>query len=218
MPASLPLFPLGTVLCPGVALPLHIFEPRYRTLISHLLDGDGPQQFGVVAIRQWYEVGAGPPRLHDVGCTAELRSVRELPDGRFDIDTVGRRRFRLGALDASEPYLQASVEFLDEDPGSDAAGAALAATAAWRGYRLGLAAVTGDMPTEDLTESPRALGYALTCAGLFDLVERQLLLAADDDTARLRLAASLLRREAGLLTTLRAMPDPSLLRERPSMN
>ena len=101
------MFPLGTVLFPGLVLPLHIFEERYRDLVRHLvaLPADAPREFGVVAIRQGWETlpAAGPATtapasaavtLHEVGCTAELRQVTELPDGRFDIVTVGRRRFR----------------------------------------------------------------------------------------------------------------------------
>jgi hypothetical protein len=218
MPEMLPLFPLGTVLCPGVALPLHIFEPRYRRLIRTLIDSPSPRRFGVVAIRQGHEVGPGLPALHDIGCTAELRSVRELPDGRYDIDTVGGRRFRLLAVDDSLPYHQAQVEFLDERAGSDPVGAALQARLAWQRYQQTLGQMTGEDDDEQLPTEPRLLSYALACTGLVDLSDRHALLAADDDTSRLQQAASLLRREAGLLAALRAVPDPSLLRERPSPN
>src|ERR1044071_6464285 len=107
MSERLPLFPLGSVLFPGLVLPLHIFEERYRALVRHLLrDDETESAFGVVAIQQGWEVAAadGGDRptgghtsvtLHDIGCTAELRQVTELPDGRFDIVTVGRRRFRV---------------------------------------------------------------------------------------------------------------------------
>lgn len=218
MPDLLPIFPLGTVLCPGVSLPLHIFEPRYRQLIRGLIDSPAPRRFGVVAIRQGHEVGPGLPALHEVGCTAELRSVRELPDGRYDIDTVGGQRFRLLAVDDSLPYHQAQVEFLDELPGADPAGASVQARSAWARYRQTLGQMTGEADDEQLPADPRLLGYALACTGLVDLTDRQQLLAAPDDTARLQQAAALLRREAGLLAALRAVPDPSLLRERPSPN
>src|ERR1700759_230632 len=99
----LPVFPLSTVLFPGLVLPLHIFEERYRTLVRELVAStdDGPQEFGVVTLRRGLELQAQataegepePPavevpvtadQLYDVGCTAELRQVTELPDGRFD--------------------------------------------------------------------------------------------------------------------------------------
>jgi len=108
MTARLPLFPLGTVLFPGLVLPLHVFEPRYRDLVRDLLALPAGQarEFGVVAIQRGWEVGAeavagdatapatsATLTLHEVGCTAEIRQVTELPDGRFDLTTVGRRRF-----------------------------------------------------------------------------------------------------------------------------
>jgi Lon protease-like protein len=130
--SALPLFPLGAVLFPGLVLPLHVFEERYRALIRDLMarpDGT-PREFGVVAIRSGWEVdGVGPgnepamvvpatrtiPTLYEVGCLAQLRQVTQMPDGEFDIVVVGQRRFRVGRLDPlSAPYLHAEVEWLDE--------------------------------------------------------------------------------------------------------
>src|SRR5262249_52932298 len=96
--SELPLFPLGTVLFPGLVMPLHSFEARYRALVRNLMalpDGP-PREFGVVAIRRGLEVGAGAEvTLYEVGCTAEVRQVTEHEDGRFDLVTVGRRRFEI---------------------------------------------------------------------------------------------------------------------------
>ena len=90
MSETLPLFPLGTVLYPGLLLPLHIFEERYRQLVRDLLDGPEPRRFGVIAIRKGRETGvAGISSLHEIGCTATLRRVAEHDDGRFDLVTVG---------------------------------------------------------------------------------------------------------------------------------
>nr|WP_157647893.1 LON peptidase substrate-binding domain-containing protein [Actinomycetospora chiangmaiensis] len=123
MPETLPLFPLGTVLLPGAPLPLHIFEPRYRQLTIDLVTGAFPgKQFGVVAVREGWGPDDGTDGLHEVGCTAALREVRRLPDGRFDILTVGDRRFRLLSVDAtSAPYLTASIEWLPDLEGDDPA-------------------------------------------------------------------------------------------------
>ena len=104
----MPIFPLGTVLYPGLLLPLHIFEERYRRLVRDLVSvpDDADRRFGVVAIREGREVGSdGVRALHGVGCTAELRQVEAYEDGRFDIVTVGTTRFRLISLDPSMPYL-----------------------------------------------------------------------------------------------------------------
>ena len=128
MTDTLPLFPLGTVLFPGLLLPLHIFEERYRQLVQDLLDGPEPRRFGVIAIRKGRETGIeGVSSLYEVGCTATLRETEEHDDGGFDLVTVGTQRFRLDALDESRPYLQGEVEFLAEDEG-DSAAAGRAAT------------------------------------------------------------------------------------------
>src|SRR6202012_4520 len=137
MSEMLPLFPLGAVLYPGMLLPLHIFEDRYRQLIQDLLDGPEPQRFGVIAIRKGRETGIeGVQSLYAVGCTAVLRRVERYEDGRFDIVTVGTQRFRLSRLDESRPYLQGEVELLAEEvPDPEASGpAVLAVQAAFRTY------------------------------------------------------------------------------------
>src|SRR5450631_4583716 len=137
MSQTLPLFPLGTVLYPGLLLPLHIFEERYRQLVHDLLDGPEPRRFGVVAIRKGRETGMeGVSSLYEVGCTATLRETEEHDDGRFDLITVGTQRFRLESLDESRPYLQGAVEFLPEDDGDSAAAgpAASLVAASFHGY------------------------------------------------------------------------------------
>lgn len=115
---ELPLFPLHSVLCPGVALPLHIFEERYRLMVARCIERSEP--FGVILIREGREVGALDGRLAEVGTTALIRRADRFPDGRFNIVAVGSRRFRLGALDATrEPYLVGQVTLLDEAIGGD---------------------------------------------------------------------------------------------------
>src|SRR5271155_4193578 len=118
MTEVLPLFPLGTVLYPGLVLPLHIFEERYRQLMRDLLDGLPPRRFGVIAIREGRETGVtGVSSLHEVGCLALLREANELDDGRYEIVTVGTDRFRLRSLNSDRPYLRGEVELLDEPVG-----------------------------------------------------------------------------------------------------
>ncbi|MGK5111886.1 LON peptidase substrate-binding domain-containing protein [Geodermatophilus sp. CPCC 205506] len=125
----IPLFPLGTPLFPGVVLPLHVFEPRYRRLIRDLLAVPEGQErfFGVVGIRQGWEVERVAPAeaLYDVGCTARLKAIRPQPDGGFRIVTVGGDRFRLLDVVVAEdpPYLRAEVEWLaEEEAAEEAAG------------------------------------------------------------------------------------------------
>jgi hypothetical protein len=126
----IPLFPLGSPLFPGVVLPLQIFEPRYRRLVADLVaraEGSGPRSFGVVAIRQGWEVERVAPAeaLFDVGCTAVVRAVTPQADGGFRLVTVGGDRFRLLDVVVGDdpPYLQAEVEWLgEEEAAEEAAG------------------------------------------------------------------------------------------------
>src|SRR5579864_8965541 len=122
MTRMLPLFPLGSVLYPGLLLPMHIFEERYRTLVHDLLAEPEPRSFGVIAIREGRETGVdGVSALYEIGCTATVRQVFEQEDGRFYLITVGTQRFRLGELDHSAPYLRGAVDLLPEDTGDRAA-------------------------------------------------------------------------------------------------
>ena len=117
----LPIFPLGVVLFPGMPLPLHIFEDRYRAMVQNLLDIDDDDRcLGVVAIRDGYEVGdLAVHSAHRVGCEAVLTEVQQRPDGRFDIEVVGRRRLRVDGMDESRPYLVGDVTYLVDDPRAD---------------------------------------------------------------------------------------------------
>ncbi|HZN75561.1 MAG TPA: LON peptidase substrate-binding domain-containing protein [Micromonosporaceae bacterium] len=224
--AQLPLFPLGTVLFPGLVLPLHVFEERYRALVRDLMDqpADQARQFGVVAIQQGWEVerqtrpdgapvgslAAAPVTLHDVGCTAELRQITERPDGRFDIVTVGRRRFRITSVDSeSSPYLTAQIEYLDESIGEPGFAEHLAprVLASFRGY-LGLVGPGSPATAEQLPEDPTVLSHLVAATAMLTLDERQQLLAIPDTAARLRAELVILEREAGLLRRVRAVPVP----------
>jgi Lon protease-like protein len=122
---EIPLFPLRSVLCPGVALPLHIFEARYRLLVDRCIERGEP--FGVVLLQQGREVGPFHGRVAAVGTTAAIRRAGAHPDGRLEILTVGQQRFRLEGVDnVSEPYLVGRAVLLDEPTGSPREAAELA--------------------------------------------------------------------------------------------
>jgi Lon protease-like protein len=115
---ELPLFPLNSVLCPGIALPLHIFEPRYRAMVRHCLETTSP--FGVVLIREGRETGAGVISFTGVGTIAEIRDAGTYEDGRYDLLVVGTRRFEIRrVLSGKHPYLVAEVDLLDESIGDE---------------------------------------------------------------------------------------------------
>ncbi|MGI8449149.1 MAG: LON peptidase substrate-binding domain-containing protein [Streptosporangiaceae bacterium] len=214
MSETLPLFPLGTVLYPGLLLPLNIFEERYRQLVHDLLDGPEPRRFGVIAIRKGRETGVdGISALHEVGCTATLREVAEQDDGRFHLVTVGTQRFRLASLDDTQPYLQGDVELLDEEVGDEAA-AGLAAQAVQRGFRGYVEALASQESIEvavpELPDEPLLLSYLVAASMILDLPVRQQLLAEPDAERRLGAERALLARETTMLRSLTATPAPDL--------
>jgi Lon protease-like protein len=214
MSEPLPLFPLGTVLYPGLLLPLHIFEERYRQLVRDLLAGSEPGQFGVIAIRQGRETGVdGVSALHEIGCIAALRQVREHSDGRFDLVTAGTQRFRLVSLEHGRAYLRGVVDLLAEDSGDEAAaGAAVRAVQrAFRDYLVTLAARgSGEVTIPELPDEPITLSYLVAASIVVDLPDRQALLAEPDALRRLQAERELLAREVAMLRTFTSAPAPGL--------
>jgi uncharacterized protein len=214
MSETLPLFPLGTVLYPGLLLPLHIFEDRYRRLVRDLLDGPEPRHFGVIAILKGRETDVdGISALHKIGCIATLRHVTEHEDGRFDLVTVGTQRFRLLELDDSRPYLQGKVDLLVEDTGDETA-AGIAAEAVRRGFRTYLDALSRrgvtQVSTPDLPDEPVLLSYLVAASMIIDLSDSQILLAEPDAAGRLAAERALLHRETTMLRSLTSTPAPDL--------
>jgi len=216
VPDRLPLFPLSLVLFPGLVLPLHIFEERYRVLIGELLElPESERVFGVIAIRQGREVGAdGVDALYDIGCTAVLHRSEQDDDGGFDIVTTGGTRFALRGLLHDRPYLVGEVDLLTEPP-PDAQQQRWdeAVRMAYLDY---LAALRGagarvdehpDLPGDALT-----LSYLVAASMQLDLPERQSLLAAPSVVTRLQDELAVLRLESRLLRTFGALPAPELAR------
>jgi uncharacterized protein len=214
MSETLPLFPLGTVLYPGLLLPLHVFEERYRQLVRDLLAGPEPRTFGVIAIREGRETGPnGILTLHEVGCMATVRQVTELDDGRYDLVTVGTQRFLLTGTDDTEPYLQGQVEPLPEEAG-DESGAAMAARSVQDAFRTYLGALAERGVTQvsapELPGDPILLSYLVAASMVIDLPDKQTLLAEPDALHRLVTERMLLSRETTMLRTLTATPAPDL--------
>ncbi len=105
---QIPLFPLNTVLFPGMPLPLHIFEERYKEMINWCLATKRP--FGVSLIRTGVAEGGPLPEPHSVGCTAQITQIQPLSQGRLFVMTVGHQRFRIRDLSHDRPYLMGEVE------------------------------------------------------------------------------------------------------------
>jgi Lon protease-like protein len=131
---EIPLFPLHTVLCPGIVLPLHIFEDRYRALTRHCLETGDP--FGVVLIREGREAGAGTLSLAGVGALVEIREAGRYPDGRYDLLAAATGRFAIDSVDPGrQPYLVADVTPLEDEVGDETRAERLAASAIRRFVR-----------------------------------------------------------------------------------
>jgi hypothetical protein len=207
----LPIFPLATVLVPGLVLPLRIFEPRYRVLVEALmaLPEGATRQFGVIALRSGSEAGdLDPPDVHAVGCTAELREVTPYADGRFDIVTVGETRFRLTGLDtaAGTPYHTGIVEFLPESDGEgDVQRLAGVVTHLFAAYREALGVEVSALP-----DDPQVISYLIAAAVVLHLPARQSLLEQPTTADRLRAECDLLRRECALVKAFRSLPAVEL--------
>jgi len=117
-PVELAMFPLGTVLFPGIAMSLHVFEPRYQALTRSCLDGDG--HLGIVLIERGSEVGGGDVRFA-VGTRARIAEAVALDDGRWLLVLVGVDRIRVDRWLPELPFPRAVVEVLvDEAPGPGA--------------------------------------------------------------------------------------------------
>lgn len=106
---KLPLFPLGTVLFPGMPISLHIFEDRYKNMINMCLDEGRP--FGVVLIREGREAHGPVATPHEIGCTAHITNVQPLDDGRMNLIAVGQERFSIRSYETDDDgYLMGTVE------------------------------------------------------------------------------------------------------------
>lgn len=213
---TVPLFPLRTVLVPGLVLPLHIFEPRYRLMVRMLDDlPEDERGFGVVAIRPGADPESGGiSALYEMGTMARVTEVDALPDGRYDLVTVGARRFSIEALDNEMPYTRAEVHLHAEPVGDSLRAGDLARTAArllaeYRSLIAGWGVI--DMARiENLPDDPVVLSYLVCSAIVTDLPERQRLLGVADAEQRLAAACDVLRREISVMSALPSMPAVDL--------
>jgi len=173
----LPIFPLDLVLLPGVPLPLHIFEPRYREMIAECLERKKP--FGVVR--------ASSDGVADIGCTAEIMSVtKKYGDGRMDILTRGVDRFEVIHVNNDRSFLQAEISVVqdeDEDEDEPAKPTAQLATQAVR-LHAEIAKLAGTEPSGP-DEHAGNLSFLLAGSLPLDLDFKQNLLSTLSEARRL---------------------------------
>ncbi len=202
----LPLFPLNVVLFPGMLLPLHIFEPRYRQMIGECVAAGSP--FGVVFIKDGPEIG-GAATPHTVGTAAKITSATSLADGRLNIATVGYERFTIQALHHDQPYLTATVAaFPLAGAGTALAKREAQALAPWLMRYLdvlGEAAATQFERTL-LPSNPESLANLVAIVAQIPMEEKQRLLEAPAAVELLSRERALLRREISLMRAMLANP------------
>ena len=186
MAKPMPMFPLGTVLFPHAALPLHLFEDRYRALAETCLRGDG--RFGVVLIERGFEVGGGDQRF-GVGTVAHIVEAARTPDGRYLLATVGTERFRIKKWLDDDPFPRAEIDMLSEPKRlpSDA-GARRADVQRLLGRVLAMSAELGDpaapVGAAALDDDPLKASYEAAARAPIGPLDAQSLLELDDPGAR----------------------------------
>lgn len=170
MKPLLPLFPLDVVLFPGTPLPLHIFEPRFKELISECLEEKKP--FGIVRM--------GEEGLADVGCTAEIVAVtRTHPDGRMDLVTEGRERFEILSVNEERAFLRGDVLYFHDEPGR------AKQTQIAHAVKLHAQILATIGAGQDLPEEKEQLSFHLAGSLPLDLDFKQVLLGMRSEAQRL---------------------------------
>jgi len=212
---ALPMFPLGTVVFPGMSVPLHVFEDRYRMLVSHLLTVDDPAEriFGTVAIREGYEVGDhGAQSVYRMGCILQLTEVERHGDGSFDIVAVARERMMLEEMQRGVDFPQGVVATVPE-PAVDVPIEVLdRARSTFTAFRAAMTALQGDPFSGTLPRDPGFLSWTLSALTPLPLAERQSLLEADDATERLVLVTRLLTEELRAINVIPSLPATQVAR------
>lgn len=185
------MFPLSTVVHPTAALPLHVFEPRYRQMVREVLEGRG--EFGVVLIERGSEVGGGDVRT-DVGTLARILEADELPDGRWVLLAAGVERLRVREWLPDHPYPLADVEpWPDPPPSAELAPLITRATASLRLLAATLSETGRTARFEiELPDDPVLATYRLCAGSPLGPADQQRLLAAPSPETRLELLVELL--------------------------
>src|SRR6266581_7482636 len=197
----LPLFPLNVVLFPHMALPLHVFEPRYRKMIGDCLE-EG-HSFGVVAIGEGSETGPATP--FDIGTLAKIVRIDRLDDGGMNLLVTGASRFEIVKTADDRPYLRGQVRIIPEAGDDLDATARLTETTAmaFQQYSNLLRELVGQKADEaEPPMEPELLSYLIAAALNLQVPEKQTLLAERRTDSRLLLELRILRKEILLVPSL----------------
>jgi Lon protease-like protein len=209
------MFPLGSVLLPGMLLPLHVFEERYRKMIDDVLaataaDPQRPAEFGVCLIERGSEVGGGDVRS-GVGCMARILEGQQTDDGRWALLSVGDRRVRITEWLDDDPYPMAIVEDWPDPPTPTPSDERLDEIERVVRRVGALASELGSpgLPADLEFSSDIVLrSFQLTVMSPLGSLDRQRLLAAPDVVARTDLLSDLLSEQEDLMRAQLALGDP----------
>lgn len=206
---EIPLFPLDLVLFPNIILPLHIFEPRYKTMVRHCLDHQ--QDFGIV-LMTGIDERTGLVKTAPVGCSARITETEPLDEGRLNIQVLGIERFRILDTHDAQPYLTGVVEWVEDDPIQaadwqpliDALHASLVEYLTLQMARIGRRNVRFELP-----DDPAHLSFI--AAGVLPIAntDKQLFLDLTDTPDRLLRTQDVLRRAVQKLGELEQESAPT---------
>jgi uncharacterized protein len=216
----IPIFPLSSVLVPGMNFPLHIFESRYRQLVADLLSlAETERKFGIISIKAGWEVGTNQtPVLYKVGTIANVRKVKHLPDGKFDLQTSGSDRFEIiDVFTNRAPYLTAKIKTIPPVENDHTDQQISRAQQAYLNYLTIIGEVT-EATYVQLPTQGGALANLLISTLIGNLPEQQLLLEMNYVSEKLDKLTQIFKRETRLIETMPSIPAPYLTGSEISLN
>jgi Lon protease-like protein len=201
---DLPLFPLNSVLFPGMPITLHIFEDRYKAMINHCIEAAEP--FGVVLIKHGTEALGPVAQPYEIGCTAQITQVEQLSQGRMNIIAVGGERFRTESVrEHDDGYIVASVEMIPlDDPNPGAAAEEIKLLSNWVDRYLQTLNRAGqtDLDMDRMPNDPTLFANLAATLLQVPAEQKQPLLEAPDMLGFLRDLRQMYRREVALLDVM----------------
>jgi Lon protease-like protein len=205
---TLPIFPLHTVLFPGTPIQLHIFEDRYIKMVHQCLETDG--RFGVSLIKQGHEALGPLAHPFELGCSAAIREIEPLDDGRMMLVAQGLERVRIEEILSTQPFLTASVSehpILGKEDDSLKSLSIGLFPLVHRYLEIVASEIAGELSSFQLPDEPTALAYLTGSLMQIPLDEKQSLLSLESAGELIRATKHTLRREIALQRSLQSR-DP----------
>ena len=206
--AELSLFPLNTVLFPGMQLKLHIFEERYKVMMNDCIETQKP--FGVVLIRRGREALGPVAAPHAVGCSARIVEVQRLPFDRMNILANGQRRFRIQTIARNHPYMLGDIRYFslrEDKPAVNVHYGKLLRPLLIQYLNLLSSAEEVRFDPDQIPHSPKSLAQVAAILLQAENIQKQALLSLESLTSLLRQLVAIYRLETMLLKIRLSPPD-----------